>query len=353
LVTSIAARYKSSLRTFTVSFKGQYDEAPLAKLVANKYGTNHTEIKISFDSLKFDIETILANYGEPFFDSSAIPSYYVSKEARKHLTVILNGDGSDELFGGYRRYVPFSKFDFFNSNSLIKAGAKVINNFLPDSNNKKTYYNYLTRLIHLASKGRLDLYLSATSDIFEDYLNLLVGNNIKIQEEGIKSVFEKILSSKMTSLQKIMDMDFNFLLFGDFLVKMDIATMANSLEARSPFLSKELLEFAPTIPDSFKITNISTKYILRVLAKKYLPKELINQPKRGFEVPLKKWINNDLKEPVFELISSSNAYHRKYINNELFQKVLNNKVSMPDEKRAKIIWAIYCLDVWYKKHICN
>src|SRR5260221_932815 len=103
LVSAIAKNYNSSLKTFTVSFDGEYDEAPLAKLVAERYHTIHHEIRISYENLQDDIEKMLCNYGEPFFDSSAIPSYYVSREAKKHLTVILNGDGGDELFGGYRK----------------------------------------------------------------------------------------------------------------------------------------------------------------------------------------------------------------------------------------------------------
>ena len=113
-------KINNKIKTFTVSFNGEYDEAPLAKLVADKYNTNHTEIKISFDHLKNDLEKICCNYGEPLFDSSAIPSYYVSAAAKKHLTVILNGDGADELFGGYRRYVPFAQYDFFKAMYLSK-----------------------------------------------------------------------------------------------------------------------------------------------------------------------------------------------------------------------------------------
>ncbi len=120
IVVAIAKQYQPNLKTFTVSFDGEYDEAPLAKLVAEKYQTHHTEIRISFDNLKNDVEKILCNYGEPFYDSSAIPSYYVSQEAKKYVTVILNGDGADELFGGYRRYVPFSKYDFFKRNYFIQ-----------------------------------------------------------------------------------------------------------------------------------------------------------------------------------------------------------------------------------------
>jgi len=155
LVTAIASQYNSSLKTFTVSFDGEYDEAPLAKLVADRYQTAHHEIKISFDHLNDDIEKILSNYGEPFFDSSAIPSYYVSEAAKKHLTVILNGDGGDEIFGGYRRYVPFARYDFFKPGGLVKMMAAAIHSVLPVPNNKKSKYNYIFRLADLAGKSNL------------------------------------------------------------------------------------------------------------------------------------------------------------------------------------------------------
>src|SRR6185437_4768131 len=126
LVTSIASGYQKNLKTFTVSFDGEFDEAPLARLVSEKYNTQHNEIKISFKNLQDDVENILCNYGEPFFDSSAIPSFYVSREAKKYVTVILNGDGADELFGGYRRYVPFSKFDFFKKINIVKNTSHLL-----------------------------------------------------------------------------------------------------------------------------------------------------------------------------------------------------------------------------------
>ncbi|MEX0636433.1 MAG: asparagine synthase (glutamine-hydrolyzing), partial [Ferruginibacter sp.] len=156
LVTAMASSHHSNLKTFTVSFEGEYDEAPLAKKVAEKYGTNHTQINIAFTDLKNDLEKILTNYGEPFFDSSAIPSYYVSKEAKKYVTVILNGDGADELFGGYRRYVPFSQYDFFKTSSSLRTISKMVHGLLPMPNQKKSKYNYLYRLSSLASKNSLE-----------------------------------------------------------------------------------------------------------------------------------------------------------------------------------------------------
>ena len=348
LVTAIASEYNNKLKTFTVSFEEEYDEAPLAKLVASKYKTHHTQINISFNHLIDDVEKILSNFGEPFFDSSAIPSYYVSKEARKYLTVILNGDGADELFGGYRRYVPFARYDFFKPNILVKGSAALAKNIMPYSSNKKSTYNYLYRLASLASKNNLHIYLSAGVDIMEDYeTNLLHPPSDYLKQ--MEKDFNQVAKSNLSGLKKIMQLDFDTNLFNDLLVKMDIASMANSLEGRSPFLSKELLEYAPGMNDEFKIKGSTTKYLLRQLAKKYLPAELINQPKRGFEIPLKKWVDNELKEIIYSYLQSSNAASRQYVNPAFIDGLLNNTVNIAPEKRAKILWTLFSLEVWNQK----
>ena len=222
LIVAIASEYKKQLNTFTIKFEGSYDESHLAKMTAKMYGTNHHEIEISLN-LKQDIETILISYGEPFMDSSAIPSYYVSKEAKKHTTVILNGDGADELFAGYRRYVPIA-------NGWVGI-AKYLSFFLPllpQPHNKKSIYNYFYRLLSFSKKEGVDFYLSATSDIFEDVLNFEKNTIIDEMERFISSI-------DLDPLSKMLYLDFNILLFSDLLVKMDIATMRHSLEGRSPF----------------------------------------------------------------------------------------------------------------------
>jgi asparagine synthase (glutamine-hydrolysing) len=348
LTTAVASRYNQSIKTFTVSFNGEYDEAPLAKLVADKYQTNHTEIKIGFDTLKNDLENIIGNYGEPFFDSSAIPSYYVSAAARKHLTVILNGDGADELFGGYRRYVPFAQYDFFKTNKAAKNLAGFLKSMLPHPNNKKSKYNYLYRLASLASKENLEIYLSAGVDIMEDFEQYIKHPKFDYLQL-MRDDFNQIAGSNMSGLKKLMNMDFNTTLFSQLLVKMDIANMANSLEGRSPFLSKELLEYAPAMNDSFKIKGSTTKYLLRTLAKKYLPDELINQPKRGFEIPLKTWVENDLKEIVFDFVGSKSSLSQQFIDKGFIDSLLNRTANIPDEKRAKILWTLMSMEIWYKK----
>lgn len=346
LVTAIASQLHPKIKTFTVSFEGAYDEAPLAKLVADRYQTDHTEIRISFRNLQNDIEKILCNYGEPFFDSSAIPSYYVSQEAKKYLTVILNGDGADELFGGYRRYVPFARYDFFQSNGLIRSGASLLNKLLPAAHDKKSTFNFITRLTGLASKKDLEVYLSAGLDIIEGF-----ENNIRSAEDyllPLRNDFRRLNRSGLSGLKKIMNMDFDTNLFSDLLVKMDIATMAHSLEGRSPFLGKELLEFAPGLPDAYKIKGGQTKVLLRALAKQYLPESLIHQPKRGFEVPLKSWVNNELKPMIQDYLTASGTLHRELIDHSFLQQLLADKINISAEKRAKIIWTIFCMEVWYR-----
>lgn len=348
IVSAIAKNYNSSLKTFTVSFENEYDEAPLAKLVADRYQTVHHEIKISFKHLLDDIEKILANYGEPFFDSSAIPSYYVSQAAKKHLTVILNGDGGDEIFGGYRRYVPFAKYDFFNPGFIVKYMASLIHAVLPVSHDKKSRYNYFYRLADFAGKNGVETYLAATIDIFEGFEKYLsTGYHVL---DKVKNDFEKINRSKLTGLQKIMNLDFDNILAGNLLVKMDIATMAHSLEGRSPLLSKELLEYIPTLPDTYKISGVKTKYLLRTLAEKYLPAELIHQPKRGFEIPLKKWIDGELKELISSYILPSSAYCRNFVQPSFVDKLWRRQIKTGDEKRAKMLWMLFTLEVWYRKN---
>jgi len=125
--------------------------------------------------------------------------------------------------------------------------------------------------------------------------------------------------------------------------------MSQSLEGRSPFMCKELLEYAPTLNDTFKIKGTSTKYILRTLAKSYLPPPLINQPKRGFEIPLKKWVNGNLKEIILDYIGAPSAFHKNFIKSDFTQKLIENKVKISDEKRAKILWTLFSLEVWNKK----
>jgi len=335
LIVAIASEYQTKLKTFTVKFNGAYDESRLAQLTANRYGSDHHTITIDMN-VRDDIEKILYNYGMPFIDSSAIPSYYVSKEAKKYVTVILNGDGADELFAGYRRYIPMK-------NGLIGMVSKLswLLKILPLPLNKKSFYSHLHRLLGMSNKRGLDFYNSATIDIFEDVYSFENNNIFREMNQFIDQV-------SLSPLSKQLYLDFSMILLSDLLVKMDIATMAHSLEGRSPFLSRYMLELIPRISEDYKIKGATTKYILRELAKDYLPSELITQPKRGFEVPLMQWIEEDLKENIFDSLSSNASYASQFIDNRFIQKLLHNQINVSPEKRAKMLWSLYSLEIWKK-----
>ncbi len=209
-------------------------------------------------------------------------------------------------------------------------------------------YDYLYRLASLASKSNLEIYLSAGVDIFEDYEKYILDPGFDYLQP-IKGDFDKIANSNLSGLKKIMNLDFDTNLFSDLLVKMDIATMANSQEGRSAFLSKELLEYAPSLRDSYKINGKTTKYLLRKLAVKYLPPALINQPKRGFEIPLKTWVENELKEIVCDYLNSSQCFYKNFVQQNFVHNMLSKKINISAEKRAKILWTLLSMEIWFKK----
>ncbi len=326
LVVAKASEYQN-LKTFTVRFDGQFDESNLASLVAKKYNTTHEIIDIKMD-VKNNIEKILLNYGKPFFDSSAIPSYFVSREARKYLKVILNGDGADEIFGGYRRYIP-----------LIKGWDKIakyfsfILPFLNPQNRGKLMFIY--RLIRASNKQGIEWYNTLLNDLFVDIYNFNSPKIAKI-DKFIKEI-------KLDNFEKLSFIDFELNLKG-LLMKMDIATMSNFLEARSPFLSKYFLEFALRIDKNQKIS----KKILRDLAKKYLPNELLTAPKRGFEIPLTSWVNGELNEMIMSYLN--NGFYKNFVDEKIIQNIIDRKIKIPEDRRAKILYLLFSLEVWYNKN---
>jgi asparagine synthase (glutamine-hydrolysing) len=346
LIVAMASKHVSKLKTFTVGFEGFYDESILARTVSERYNTEHIDIRIEFNDLANEVETILSNYGEPFGDSSAIPSFYVSREAKKYLTVILNGDGADEIFAGYRRYVPFAYYDIFKSPPFFQMVSGKLGYILPFPKDKHNYYNYVYRLLNLAGLPPLNCYLSATVDTFEGYENMLHCNGDPFTE--LHAFIENINKSRLSGLQKIMCIDFSFQLPNDLLVKMDIATMANSLEGRSPFLGKSILEFAPSLSDNVKIKGVKTKYILRELARRYLPETIITQPKRGFEVPLKNWTDTILKELVYDYLGGD-TFSEEFVNKRFIKDLLDKKANVAPEKRAKMLWYMLALEIWYHR----
>jgi asparagine synthase (glutamine-hydrolysing) len=229
--------------------------------------------------------------------------------------------------------------------------ARAVKRLVPVQHNKQSRLNYLYRLADLASQKGSRVYFSATTDIFTGYNQYLAAPGTVLKEFDEK--LESLKHVGLSGLQKIMLMDFNSILPDILLVKMDIATMAHSLEGRSPFLSREILQYVPGLPDKYKIKGSVTKYLLRQLAVKYLPGQLVNQPKRGFEVPLKEWVDKQLRDIIFSYLGSPGSYSNNFVDKKFIQQLLERKVKVSDEKRAKMLYTLFALNVWYSKCATN
>ncbi len=345
LITAIASEYTEKLKTFTVSFDGQFDESALADQVAKKYQTQHHVLKVDYADLDQNIERILLNYGEPICDDSVIPTWYVSKAAHEHVSVVLTGDGADELFGGYRRYVPYANFQLFNSTPASSMAASLMLQFMPQPRNKMGNYSYAYRFLSLLKNNGLDRYIATTTNL--DTSGLL----LKQHDQPMVLAYDELTKNCESSLSNLMQMDFHTLLAGALLPKMDIGTMAHSLEGRSPFLSAKLLDLSPMIANQFKINGRVTKYALRQLSQKYLPKELQNAPKRGFETPLNAWLTGKLKPLLNDLLANPNAYVRQFYKANYIDALLANKQVVSGLQRDRTLWMLFCVEVWSKKYV--
>lgn len=263
----------------------------------------------------------------------------MAKAAKEHLSVVLNGDGADELFGGYRRYVGHLLLPKI---LLFSALARR----LPKPSVKQSLYNYFYRLLQMAGAYKQNLgeyYLRSTTDIFAGFHSFR-SETFNIFQREVESMFK----GGYSPLAQMLLLDAKNLLLCDLLPKMDIATMAHSLEARSPFLSKELVEFAPTLEDNLKVRGKTTKYLLRKLAQKYLDKKVVQAPKRGFEVPLSAWIEGELKELVLDTLQAPQIA-QIFLPKNRIESLCNASYNYPREKRAKMLWSLFALEIWNQK----
>ena len=339
LIVAKSSQMVDKLKTFTVSFNNEFDESSIAAITSKKFSTDHIELPIRFN-LKNDIEKILIAYGEPFIDSSAIPSYYISKAAKEHVSVILNGDGADELFGGYRRHIQ----SHYNLDKLFSKFC-IPPRFLPRPKTKMSIYTYFYRLNSISGKGGLEKYASQTYDVFQDAYSFKEDSLSK----RVEDLLEELDNSKLDSLEKTLYLDTSFGLQNDMLKKIDISTMQNSLEARSPFLGVDVLNYAISLPSKYKISGLKTKSILRNLAKINNLDYLSEFPKRGFEVPLEDWVENDLRELINDNLSSD-TISEKYVDRGFIDKIINKNEKVHSLKRAKILWSLNALEVWHNHY---
>ncbi len=339
------------VKTFSIGFEeDSFDELKYARIAAKQFGTDHHEFIVTPDLFDL-VDELVWHFDEPFSDPSSLPTYMLSKMAREHVTVVLSGDGGDELFAGYSRYVTNKKRSgFANLPKAIQNGLfRSISKKLPHSAWGKNYlYNIsldpTDRYIDSVScfNGPRKGYLY--SDDFSERLNGSLGKG----EHDFRSFAESV--STGNEIDKLLYLDSKTYLPGDILTKVDRMTMANSLEARVPLLDHELIEFVVGIPSHLKMNGLETKYILKKAMEDIVPNEILYREKQGFGVPIGEWINIQLRERIIGDLSDKRAMERGFFNVDYIQTLLKEH-SNGRRDHSHPLWVLWMFELWQRKYI--
>jgi asparagine synthase (glutamine-hydrolysing) len=358
IIVALATRYTDQLNTFSIGYKDNafFDETRYAKLVAKKYKTNHTVFSLSNNDFLEHVHDVLDYLDEPFADSSAIPVYILSMHTRKHVTVALSGDGGDEVFAGYNKHAAEWKV---RQQSVVNTAVKTalpLWNALPKSRNNKitNTFRQLHRFAEGANLSLKDRYWRWASYNAPQQVAMLLHPSIaeKVDQQEYLKERSSILSNLNNGdYNQVLLTDMNLVLLSDMLVKVDLMSMANSLEVRSPFLDYKVVDFAFSLPASYKIDGTLKKKVVQDAFRSMLPEELYNRPKHGFEIPLLDWfrkelwgmINDDLLEKNF--VAQQGIFNVEAIE-ALKKKLLSNN---PEDSHATV-WALIVFQYWWKKY---
>ena len=356
LVASILAKKQSKkINTFTIGFDDEkYNEAKHAASIAEYLGTNHTEYYMKNSDMLDLVEELPFYYDEPFGDSSALPTMIVSKLARQSVTVALSADGGDEAFCGYSKYFFLNKFQNIFSNSfkkeVLKTGLNLfsansieyINEKLPKNLKQTNVKNKYIKFQRAINSSRLE-------EMFENASSYVDKNEIarflKVSKnQEIFKKWEKIGSIEF--LDQMMAIDYKLFMNDDVLTKVDRATMSVSLEGREPLLDNRIIEYMARVPLDIKYKNKQGKYLLRQVLYKYLPKEMIDKPKSGFQIPLNEWLRDELKSLVMKYLDDTkldkNIFDVEEIN-------ILKKRFFAGEEIGTTIWFILMYQMWKEK----
>jgi asparagine synthase (glutamine-hydrolysing) len=347
VVVAMMAR-EMKVKTFSIGFSDAgFDELRYARIAARHFGSDHHEFVVTPDVCRL-VEEIVWHHDEPFADVSSVPTYVVSKMAREHVTVALSGDGGDEVFGGYERYVVdrrrerFERIPPFLRGALLRASRA-----MPQG----AYGKRFLRNIALEPAAR---YVDSVSYFDRDTQFDLFSEDARRALAGYDPArrFELTFSSPATPsmLERLLYLDSKTYLPGDILVKVDRMSMANSLETRAPLLDHRLIEFAQTIPASLKLRGLETKYILKRAAEGLIPEEIINRPKQGFDVPIRRWFNGELREMLDDTLNDRRARERGDFNHRAVLAILDeHRSGVRDHSRQ--LWSLLTLELWRRAFI--
>jgi asparagine synthase (glutamine-hydrolysing) len=350
LVTAILQKDRAEkLKTFTIGFQeAEFNEATYARKVAEYLGTDHHEYFCTSKEAQEIIPDLPFYYDEPFADSSAIPTILVSRFARKQVTVALSADGGDEIFAGYTKYIKVLKYlDYLQkSPALVKKLSRSLLSFVP--NPPAFQHDRIEKLtkIFLAKDPVKAFDIITQGMTFKEagkYLKQPINSLATTFDEG--HLFEKNVSN----LNKFLATDYKTYMVDDILQKVDRATMSVSLEGREPFLDHRIIEFAAGLPAEFKLRESEGKYLLKQIAYKHLPKELIDRPKMGFRIPIEKWCRNELREIVEENLDEIMLQKQGVFNVETVKQLKQEFFKGNSKTDFERLWKILMFQMWYKR----
>jgi len=355
VVALMAQESSEQVKTFSIGFEAQdYSELRHARRVAEYVGADHHEFIVRPDAMEV-LPTLVEHYGEPFADSSAIPSYYVSRETRRYVTVALNGDGGDECFAGYQRYAAMSLAQKYATlPSALRRGvfANVVS-ALPGGE-RQGPVRKAKRFVASASLAPVERYLRWISAFDEDAKRNLYSDNFLHETADFRTAgfiapwFAKANGAGIVDASLLADtMTY---LPNDLLVKMDIASMSVSLEARSPFLDHHLMEFAASLPEKLKLRRLTTKYLLKRVLKELVPAENLTRTKMGFGIPIGYWFRGAMQPFLRETLLSDKSLGRGLFKPERVRGLINEHVENRKDHSHRI-WSLLMLELWFQRFI--
>ena len=341
VVTAYMAKLMSEkVQTYSIGFLSpQFNEAHHAKQVANYLGTNHHEEILNPDPALI-VEKISQILDQPFADSSIVPTYLLAKFARENLIVALGGDGGDEVFGGYDRYLAAPVMQKLNPLlGIARSGLKIAGQqSLGNARKINRVGSQLSPKASLAARYSSILSLAQPSE-----LTTLLNPNFQTNAAEITRL-NQFQDGKLSSFDRMIRSDLYSYLPGDLLVKVDIATMANSLELRSPLLDVNVIEWGVSLPRKYKIKGLETKHILKDVARSLVPANLIDRPKMGFGIPRAEWLRTEMKELVIDTLTDTTARQRGWLDPFQVKKVLD--IHMSGQDKDNLIWPMLMLELW-------
>jgi asparagine synthase (glutamine-hydrolysing) len=359
IVALMAQHTKEPVRTFSIGFQDAklFDETDYAKDVAGLYNTKHHEFKITHKDMLDVFPEVLSVFDEPFSDSSAIPTYIVSRETRNQVTVALSGDGGDELFAGYRSYLGEYWYDtYMMIPALLREGLieRTIHAF-PDyrDNRIMEYARRLKRFIK-GTKGSFAQRLLARKEIIsqdtQNRLLLMLRDRDTSQKNISLGFLEDILAPhEGDRINKILYSDVKYSLPGDMLTKVDWMSMKNSLEVRVPFLDHRVVELAFKIPGALKLHKGRSKYILKETFKDLLPPGIYRRPKAGFEIPIGRWLRTDLRFLIEQYLAESRIREQGIFDYEVVEELIQSLLTKKTHT-SWMLWSLIVFEYWYEQY---